>query len=58
MPTKADVSSTLAGGAAGLLLLQSVQWDKIPMGEAVKVGIALVVIIAGCLMYRKGTPGA
>jgi hypothetical protein len=56
MPTKADVSATLAGGAAGLMLLQSVQWDKIPCGEGVKVSVALLLILAGCLLYRKTPP--
>jgi hypothetical protein len=53
MPTGADIGTTLAGGAAGFLLLQQVQWDRIPYGEAVKVGVALALVLLGCLLYGK-----
>ena len=54
-----DTTSTLAGGAAGLLMLQQVQWDKIPAGygELVKVLVALSLIGFGAILYsKKGNP--
>lgn len=47
-----DLSSTLAGGGAGLALLTTVRWEAIPYGEAVKIGVALIVMFGGYLMYR------
>jgi hypothetical protein len=47
-----DLITTAAGGGAGFLLLQNVQWSAVPYGEAVKIGVALALIIIGCLMYR------
>jgi hypothetical protein len=52
MPNKADLSATLAGGAAGFILLQSVKWENVYGGDTTKVVIALILIIAGCLIYR------
>jgi hypothetical protein len=49
-----DVSTTIAGGAAGLALLNQVRWEAIPHGECVKIGVALVLAIMGYLMYRNG----
>ena len=48
-----DHVSTIAGGAAGVLLLQTVRWELIPAGEAVKVGVAVVLALVGYLMYRN-----
>ena len=50
-----DTASTVALGAYGLLLLQSVQWDRTwPFsGETVKAIVALIMIPVGYLMYRK-----
>jgi hypothetical protein len=47
-----DITSTIAGGGAGLALLTSVQWTAIPHGECVKVAVALVLIVVGYFMYR------
>jgi hypothetical protein len=48
-------ASTIAGGGAGLLLLQTVRWELVGVqpGETVKVGIALLLALTGYLMYRK-----
>jgi hypothetical protein len=53
-----DVGATIAGGGAGLGMLLTVRWEAIPHGEAVKVGVALVLILIGCLMYRRPPGGA
>lgn len=59
-----DTASTIAGGGAGLLLLQSVRWELVGVqpGESVKVGVALTLAILGYLGYRgndgPGTPKA
>lgn len=50
--TLKDLSSTLAGGGAGLALLTSVRWEAVPCGEAVKIAVALLVMFGGYLMYR------
>ena len=47
-----DAASTIAGGGAGIALLLTVRWELVPYGEAVKVGVALVLAITGYLMYR------
>ncbi len=46
-----DLRATLAGGMAGLALLNSVKWEAVPHGEAVKIAVAFLLIIAGYLMY-------
>lgn len=50
-----NTASTMAGGAAGLLLLQSVRWELVGVqpGETIKVVVALVLALVGYLMYRK-----
>lgn len=48
-----DLTSTVAGGAAGLGLLATVRWELIPMGELAKVFVAIGLIVIGCLMYRQ-----
>lgn len=50
-----DTASTLAGGGAGLLLLQSVRWELVGAqpGETAKVVVAVVLALTGYLMYRK-----
>lgn len=48
-----DHASTIAGGGAGLLLLNSVKWEAVPHGECVKIGVALLLSLVGYLMYRK-----
>jgi hypothetical protein len=49
---KLDLGSSLAGGAAGTLMLSTVRWEAIPHGECVKIGVSLALILIGCLMYR------
>ena len=53
-----DNTSTIIGGGVGLLMLQSVQWEKTwPLsGETVKAIVALLLIPLGYMMYhnRKG----
>jgi hypothetical protein len=51
-PKSRDLSTTLAGGGAGLALLATVRWDLVPMGELVKIGVAILLMIAGYLMYH------
>lgn len=52
-----DNASTIAGGGAGLLLLQTVRWELVGVqwGESVKVAVALILVAMGYLMYRKPT---
>ena len=53
------MGSTLAGGIAGLALLGQVRWDGFPphWGETAKLATAVVLILAGYLMYRpKAAP--
>lgn len=47
-----DEMSTIAGGGAGLALLATVRWEAIPYGEAVKIGVAVLLVLVGYLMYR------
>ena len=47
-----DSASTIAGGGAGLALLLTVRWEAVPHGEAVKIGVALVLAVFGYCMYR------
>ena len=47
-----DLASTLAGGGAGLALLLTVNWQAIPHGELVKVGMVAFLILTGVLLYR------
>jgi hypothetical protein len=47
-----DTASTLAGGGAGVALLLTVNWTAVPFGECVKIGVALILIVAGILLYR------
>ena len=48
-----DSASTIAGGGAGLALLLTVRWEAVPYGEAVKIGVALLLAGLGYLMYRR-----
>ena len=52
-----DVASTLAGGGAGLALLVTVRWEAVPYGELVKVGVAVLLVLAGYFMYRGSGAG-
>lgn len=49
-----DNAWTIAGGGAGLLLLQSVRWKLVGVqwGETAKVAVALALAAMGYLMYR------
>lgn len=47
-----ESASTIAGGGAGLALLLTVQWQSVPAGECVKIGVALLLALVGYLMYR------
>lgn len=51
-----DLGSTIAGGGAGLALLLTVRWDVVPYGEAVKLMVAVLLVMLGYLMYRKPPP--
>jgi hypothetical protein len=51
---KQDLMSTVAGGGAGLAMLATVRWEAVPCGELVKIGVALVLMATGYLMYRGG----
>lgn len=53
-----DTIGTIAGGAAGLLLLQTVQWQTVWGGETTKVAVALVLALLGYLIYKNGKPPA
>jgi hypothetical protein len=49
-----DTGATIAGGGAGYLLLNSVNWALVGIhpGETVKVGVALALVLGGYLAYR------
>lgn len=51
-----DLASTVAGGGAGMALLLTVRWEAVPHGEAVKVGVAVLLILVGYLAYRGESP--
>jgi len=55
-----DLGSTIAGGGAGLLLLNSVDWAAIAHGQLVKLSVAILLILLGYVMYKankdRGTP--
>lgn len=54
-----DQSSTLAGGLAGLYLLNQVQWNTLPYGGDTQVLVALLLIALGYIFYRSnGGPTA
>ncbi len=48
-----DVASTLAGAGAGMAMLETVKWEVIPHGELIKVGVAVLLMLAGYLSYRE-----
>lgn len=48
-----DITSTIAGGSAGVTLLLTVKWDGVPHGELVKIGLAVVLIVFGYFAYRN-----
>jgi hypothetical protein len=48
-----DQASTVAGGGAGMALLLTVRWEAVPMGELVKVVVAVLLMLAGYFMYRE-----
>jgi hypothetical protein len=49
-----DTTTTLAGGAAGLHLLMTVQYSALPSwGEFTKLAVAFALLAGGYLMYRK-----
>jgi hypothetical protein len=52
-----DQGTTIAGGAAGLALLASVQWSAIPHGEIVKVAAAIVFTLLGYFACKSGSNG-
>jgi len=52
-----ETTSTIAGGGAGLGLLLTVRWEMIPHGEAVKVAVAVALVMTGYLMYPRGKAG-
>ena len=35
-----------------MALLLTVRWDAVPHGELVKIGVALVLLALGCVMYH------
>jgi hypothetical protein len=53
-----DLGSTIAGGGAGLALLLTVRWEATPFGEAVKVVVALTLLLMGYVMYLQKPRGA
>ena len=51
-----DLNSTLAGGVAGLALIQQVRWEQFaqnPYGELAKLVTGFVLVAIGYLMYRQ-----
>jgi len=51
-----DLAATLAGGGIGATLLATVRWEAVPFGEAVKIGVAVFLIVLGYFMYRNQDP--
>lgn len=51
-----DLGSTIAGGGAGVAMLLTVNWAGIPHGESVKLGVAVLLILLGYLMYKHNPP--
>ena len=49
-----DTLSTTAGGALGVHLLTTVNWNLVPFGEIAKIVLALVIIFGTYFMYRQG----
>jgi hypothetical protein len=49
-----DVTTSIAGGAAGLMLLNQVRWEAVPHGECLKIVVAVLLVAMGYLMYRGG----
>lgn len=52
MPTKQDIGSTVVGAGAGYLILNSIKWPEVWGGETTHLAVGLLLILAGCLMYR------
>lgn len=48
-----DIGSSVAGGGAGFLMLNSVKWEAVFGGETTKVVVALLFVLGGYLAYRK-----
>ncbi len=48
-----DATASLAGGGAGMALLLTVDWSKVPSGECVKIGTAFALMMMGYFMYNK-----
>ena len=50
-----DGASTIAGGAAGMVLLLSVRWELVGVswGESIKVGVAILLALVGYLAYHE-----
>jgi hypothetical protein len=51
--TTQDIGSSVAGGGAGFLMLNSVKWEAVMGGETTKVVVALLFILGGYLAYRS-----
>lgn len=48
-----DATASLAGGGAGMALLLTVDWTKIPQGECVKILVAFALMLMGYFFYNK-----
>ena len=48
-----DHATTIAGGGAGLILLNQVRWESVPYGEVVKIGVAILLVLLGYRFYRE-----
>lgn len=55
-PTLHNTVATAGGGAIGVLMLQSVDWNQVYGGETTKLLVSLLIILAGYLMYRGRPP--
>jgi hypothetical protein len=55
-----DLSTTLAGGSAGLWLLTTVKWEQMPYAEPVKLATAFALMLIGYWFYSgpKDPPAA